>query len=56
MGDWTEEQNLGQPGNPKDRISKEDVEAAFDKTDDKSGSEKPHGGSDKAPGDAGKTH
>jgi hypothetical protein len=31
MGDWTEEQNLGQPGNPKDRITEEDVKAAFEK-------------------------
>ena len=36
MGDWTEEQNLGQPGNPKDRITKDDVEAAFEKDGDKS--------------------
>ena len=29
MGDGTEEQNLGQPGNPAARIKKEDVGAAF---------------------------
>ena len=34
MGDWTEEQSLGQPGNPKDRITKEEVEAAFDQDAD----------------------
>jgi hypothetical protein len=31
MGDGTEEQNLGQPGNPAARIKKDDVEAAFAK-------------------------
>jgi hypothetical protein len=31
MGDGTEEQNLGQPGNPAARIKKDDVDAAFDK-------------------------
>jgi hypothetical protein len=30
MGDGTEEQNLGQIGNPADRISEADVKAAFD--------------------------
>jgi hypothetical protein len=30
MGDGTEEQNLGQPGNPAARITQEDVQAAFD--------------------------
>ncbi len=30
MGDGTEEQNLGQPGNPANRISEDDVKAAFD--------------------------
>lgn len=30
MGDGTEEQNLGQTGNPADRISEDDVKAAFD--------------------------
>jgi hypothetical protein len=29
LGDQTEEQNLGQPGNPKARITKGEVEAAF---------------------------
>jgi hypothetical protein len=29
MGDGTEEQNLGQPGNPAARIKKEEVDAAF---------------------------
>ena len=29
MGDGTEEQNLGQPGNPSARITAEEVEAAF---------------------------
>jgi hypothetical protein len=31
MGDGTEEQNLGQPGNPAARIKKDDVGAAFAK-------------------------
>ena len=31
MGDGTEEQNLGQHGNPGARIKKDEVEAAFDK-------------------------
>jgi hypothetical protein len=31
MGDGTEEQNLGQPGNPADRIKKDEVDAAFAK-------------------------
>jgi hypothetical protein len=31
MGDGTEEQNLGQRGNPKARITKDDVNKAFDK-------------------------
>jgi hypothetical protein len=31
MGDGTEEQNLGQPGNPGARIKKDEVDAAFDK-------------------------
>ena len=30
MGDGTEEQNLGQPGHPGARITREEVEAAFD--------------------------
>ena len=29
MGDGTEEQNLGQPGNPAARIKKDEVDAAF---------------------------
>ena len=35
MGDGTEEQNLGETGIPKSRIKKEDVEAAFQKTNPK---------------------
>jgi hypothetical protein len=31
MGDGTEEQNLNQPGNPKARIKKEELDAAFRK-------------------------
>ena len=31
MGDGTEEQNLGQPGNPAARIKKDEVETAFAK-------------------------
>jgi hypothetical protein len=31
MGDGTEEQNLGQPGNPDARIKKDEVDAAFTK-------------------------
>jgi len=31
MGDGTEEQNLGQPGNPAVRIKKDEVDAAFAK-------------------------
>jgi hypothetical protein len=33
MGDGTEEQNLGQPGNPEARIKKDEVDAAFRKGD-----------------------
>jgi hypothetical protein len=29
MGDGTEEQNLGQPGNPKARITEDEVKDAF---------------------------
>jgi hypothetical protein len=29
MGDGTEEQNLGQPGDPAARITKKDLDAAF---------------------------
>ena len=32
MGDGTEEQNLGQPGNPGARIKEDEVDAAFGKT------------------------
>jgi hypothetical protein len=31
MGDGTEEQNLGQPGNPAARIKQDEVDAAFTK-------------------------
>ena len=31
MGDGTEEQNLGQPGNPAARITEDEVKAAFGK-------------------------
>jgi hypothetical protein len=31
LGDGTEEQNLGQPGNPAARIKKDEVDAAFAK-------------------------
>jgi hypothetical protein len=31
MGDGTEEQNLGQPGNPAARIKEDEVDAAFKK-------------------------
>jgi hypothetical protein len=31
MGDGTEEQNLGQPGNPAARINEDEVDAAFAK-------------------------
>ncbi len=33
LGDGTEEQNLGQPGNPAARITKEEVNAAFETED-----------------------
>lgn len=39
LGDETEEQNLGQPGDPSARITKEEVEAAFGK-DGRKGAEK----------------
>lgn len=32
MGDGTEEQNLGQPGDPSKRITEDEVDEAFDKT------------------------
>jgi hypothetical protein len=35
MGDGTEEQNLGQPGNPAARIKKDEVDAAFGKDTNK---------------------
>ena len=35
MGDGTEEQNLGQPGDPAARIKKDDVDAAFGKGEKK---------------------
>ena len=35
MGDGTEEQNLGQPGNPAARIKKGEVDAAFAKDEKK---------------------
>jgi hypothetical protein len=37
MGDGTEEQNLGQPGNPAARITEDEVKQAFkqDKAPDK---------------------
>ena len=35
MGDGTEEQNLNQPGNPAARIKKDEVDAAFGKTEPK---------------------
>jgi hypothetical protein len=31
LGDGTEEQNLNQPGNPKARISRDEVEDTFEK-------------------------
>jgi hypothetical protein len=31
MGDGTEEQNLGEPGNPAARIKKDELDAAFGK-------------------------
>ena len=38
MGDGTEEQNLGETGIPKSRIKKDEVEAAFEKTNPKTSS------------------
>jgi hypothetical protein len=35
MGDGTEEQNLDQTGNPKARIKKDEVDAAFEKANPK---------------------
>jgi hypothetical protein len=37
MGDGTEEQNLGQPGNPAARIKKDEVDAALSKNASKNG-------------------
>jgi hypothetical protein len=37
MGDGTEEQNLGQPGNPAARIKKDEVDAAFSENASKNG-------------------
>ena len=39
MGDGTEEQNLGQTGNPKARIGKDEVEQAFGKGSGKAGAQ-----------------
>jgi hypothetical protein len=47
LGDETEEQNLGQPGNPSARITKDEVEAAFGK-DGKKDKGKGEGGAKKA--------
>ncbi len=38
MGDGTEEQNLGQPGNPGARITEDEVKEAF--SDDKAAKDK----------------
>jgi len=35
MGDGTEEQNLGEPGNPAARIQKDELDAAFGKQNPK---------------------
>jgi hypothetical protein len=35
MGDGTEEQNLNEPGDPSARINKDEIEAAFGKTEPK---------------------
>ncbi len=35
LGDWTEEQNLGQPGDPKARITEEEVDEAFGEESEK---------------------
>ncbi len=34
LGDWTEEQNLGQPGNPEARITEEEIQEAFGEAKD----------------------
>jgi hypothetical protein len=41
MGDGTEEQNLGQPGDPEARITEEEVEKAFGERDSKRPQSKP---------------
>jgi hypothetical protein len=33
MGDWSQAQDLGQPGHPEDRVSETDVKDAFQKED-----------------------
>ena len=38
LGDGTEEQNLNQPGDPKARITEEEVREAFGKDSEKKGS------------------
>ena len=47
LGDETEEQNLGQPGNPSARITKDEVEAAFGKDGKKKAEHKGEGGAKK---------
>jgi len=33
LGDWSQAQDLGQPGHPEDRVSETDVKEAFQKED-----------------------
>lgn len=33
LGDWSQAQDLGQPGHPEDRVSESDVKEAFQKED-----------------------
>lgn len=33
LGDWSQAQDLGQPGHPEDRVSESDVKDAFQKQD-----------------------
>lgn len=33
LGDWSQAQDLGQPGHPEDRVSEADVKGAFQKED-----------------------
>jgi len=40
MGDGTEEQNLGQPGNPSARITEDEVEEAFSRRDGEDSSDR----------------